>query len=200
VKFHETPLLGAFVIEPEPRGDSRGFFARFFCEKEFAAVGAETRFVQINNSLSGRKGTLRGLHYQVSPSAEVKVTRCVRGAFYYVLADLRPDSPTFQRTFGVELTSENRLMAYVPRGVATGTLTLTDDAEAIYLASAFYAPECERGLRYDDPWLNIAWPIEPVEISAKDTAWPSFDPNYHAIDRLRGLLPEMPVAVEEAIA
>jgi dTDP-4-dehydrorhamnose 3,5-epimerase len=188
LKFHETPLVGSYRIEPEPRGDSRGFFARFFCENEFAAAGAETRFVQINNSLSGRKGTLRGLHYQLAPSAEVKVTRCVRGAFYYVLADLRPDSPTFRRWFGTELTSENRLMMYVPRGVATGTLTLTDDAEAIYLTSDFYAPECERGLRYDDPWLGIAWPLEPVEISAKDVSWPLFDPDYHAIASLRGLL------------
>jgi dTDP-4-dehydrorhamnose 3,5-epimerase len=200
LKFLETPLFGAYLVEPEPRGDSRGFFARFFCENEFAAVGAETRYVQINNSLSVRKGTLRGLHYQLAPSAEVKVTRCVRGAFYYLLADLRPDSPTFRRTFGAELTSENRLTMYVPRGVATGTLTLTDNAEGIYLSSDFYAPERERGLRYDDPWLGIAWPIEPVELSSKDAAWPAFDPGFHGIQSLRGLLPETPRASEGAAA
>jgi dTDP-4-dehydrorhamnose 3,5-epimerase len=200
VKFLETPLFGAYLVEPEPRGDSRGFFARFFCEKEFADAGAETRYVQINNSLSSRKGTLRGLHYQLAPSAEVKVTRCVRGAFYYLLADLRPDSPTFRRTFGAELNSENRLTMYVPRGVATGTLTLTDNAEGIYLSSDFYAPERERGLRYDDPWLGITWPIDPVEISSKDVAWPAFDPGYHGIQSLCGLLPETRFEPKGAVA
>jgi dTDP-4-dehydrorhamnose 3,5-epimerase len=187
--FHETPLFGAYVIEPEPRGDSRGFFARFFCEKEFAAAGTETRFTQINNSLSARKGTIRGLHYQLAPSAEAKVARCVQGAFYYVVADLRPDSPTFRRWFGVELSSRNRLMMYVPRGCAAGLQTLADDTESLYLVSDFYAPERERGLRYDDPWLGISWPLEPTEISAKDQGWPDFNPEYHALESLRGLLP-----------
>lgn len=200
MKFHDTPLHGAQIIEPERRGDARGFFARFFCEKEFASAGNETRFSQINNSMSPRKGTLRGLHYQLAPSAEVKVARCVNGAFYYVVADLRPDSPTFRRWHGVELTSENRLMMYVPRGCATGMLTLTDDAEALYLVSDFYAPERERGLRHDDPWLGIEWPIEPVEISPKDRAWPDYNPEYHSLDLLRGLIPQRQESSEEAAA
>jgi dTDP-4-dehydrorhamnose 3,5-epimerase len=187
MRFHETPLNGAYLIELERRGDDRGFFARFFCEKEFAAAGAETRFVQINNSLSARKGTLRGMHYQLAPSAEVKVVRCLKGSLYDVIADLRPDSPTFGQWFGAELNSENRLMMYVPRGCAHGLLTLADDTEALYLVSDPYAPDRERGMRFDDPWLGIEWPIAPVEISPKDRAWPDFDPDYHGVEALRGL-------------
>ena len=198
MKFHEAPIFGAHVIEPERRGDTRGFFARVFCEEEFAAAGVETRFAQINNSLSARQGTLRGLHYQLAPSAEVKVARCVQGSIYYVVADLRPDSPSFRQWFGVELNSDNRLMMYVPRGCATAMLTLSDNAEALYLASDFYAPERERGLRYDDPWLGIAWPAKPTEISPKDRAWPDFDPKYHRIEDLRGLLPGRQAAKETA--
>jgi dTDP-4-dehydrorhamnose 3,5-epimerase len=200
MKFHETAVYGAHVIEPERRGDTRGFFARFFCEKEFAAAGAETRFVQVNNAFSGRKGTLRGLHYQLGPSAEAKVTRCVQGSFYYVIADLRPDSPTFGRWFGTELNSDNRLMMYVPRGCATGMITLADDSESLYLVSDFYAPERERGIRHDDPWLGIEWPVEPVEISPKDRAWPDFDPADHALEPLRGLIGRRGAMTEEAAA
>ena len=172
MKFHNTPLDGARVIELERRGDDRGFFARYFCEREFGANGLETRFVQINNSLSARKGTLRGLHYQLPPAAEVKVVRCVRGAFWDAIVDLRPDSPTFKKWFGRELTADNRLMMYVPRGFGHAILTLTDEAEAIYLVSAFYAPQHERGVRWNDPAIGIAWPIAPVEISPKDAGWP----------------------------
>lgn len=172
MKFHDTPLDGARVIDLEKRGDERGFFARYFCEREFAAAGLETSFVQINNSLSVKKGTLRGLHYQLPPAAEVKVVRCVRGAMWDVIVDLRPDSPTFKKWFGLELTADNRLMMYVPRGFAHAILTLTDDTEALYLVSAFYAPNLERGLRWNDPAIAIEWPIKPVEISAKDAKWP----------------------------
>lgn len=172
MRFHETPLDGARVIELDKHSDGRGFFARYFCEREFAAAGLETRFMQMNNSLSASKGTLRGLHYQLPPAAEVKVVRCVRGAFWDVVVDLRPDSRTFKKWFGLDLTADNRLMMYVPRGFAHGILTLTDDAEAFYLVSAFYTPELERGLRWNDPAIGIEWPIEPVEISAKDAKWP----------------------------
>lgn len=187
MKFHNTRLDGARVIELEKRGDSRGFFARYFCEREFAANGLETRFVQINNSLSARTGTLRGLHYQLPPAAEVKVVRCVRGAFWDAIVDLRPDSPTFKKWFGLELTADNRLMMYVPRGFAHAMLTLTDDAEAIYLVSAFYGPQQERGLRWNDAAIGIKWPIEPVEISPKDANWPDLDPIFHGIELMRGL-------------
>lgn len=187
MKFHKTPLEGARVIELEKRGDDRGFFARYFCEREFAADGLETRFVQINNSLSSKKGTLRGMHYQLPPSPEVKVVRCVRGSLWDAIVDLRPDSPTFMKWFGAELSAENRLMMYVPRGFAHGLLTLTDDVEAIYLVSAFYDPQAERGLRWNDPAIGIEWPIAPVEISPKDAKWPDFDPAFHGVEAMRGL-------------
>lgn len=185
--FHKTPLDGARVIELEKRGDDRGFFARLFCEKEFAAEGLETRFVQINNSLSSKRGTLRGLHYQLPPSGEVKVVRAIRGALYDVIVDLRAGSPTFGKWFGAELSAENRMMMYVPRGFAHAFITLTDDTEALYLVSDFYAPECERGLRFNDPAFGIEWPIEPVEVSEKDRAWPDFNPEFHGTELMRGL-------------
>jgi dTDP-4-dehydrorhamnose 3,5-epimerase len=185
--FHKTPLEGAYLIELERRGDSRGFFARFFCEREFGEHGLETRFVQVNNSLTGKKGTLRGLHYQLPPSGEVKLVRAIRGALYDVIVDLRAGSPTFGKWFGAELNDENRLMMYVPRGFAHAFLTLTDDVEALYLVSAFYAPECERGVRFNDPAIGIAWPTEPVEVSDKDRSWPDFNADFHGVELMRGL-------------
>jgi dTDP-4-dehydrorhamnose 3,5-epimerase len=188
MKFHKTPLVGAYTIELEKHGDERGFFSRFFCEKEFAAAGLETRFPQINNSVSARKGAVRGLHYQLAPNAEVKAMRCVRGAMYDVIVDLRAGSPTYLQWFGTELTAENRTMMYVPRGFAHGFMSLTDEVEVVYMASAFYAPESERGLRWDDPTIGVKWPIEPVEVSDKDRAWPDFDPVWHGVEMLRGVL------------
>ena len=185
--FHETPLEGVRLIELEKRGDDRGFFARFFCENEFGAAGLDTRFAQMNNSLNTRRGTLRGLHYQLPPEGEVKVVRCIRGALWDVVADMRPDSPTFGKWFGAELTAENRLMMYAPRGFAHGFITLSDEAEALYLASNAYAPQFERGVRWNDPWLGIQWPAQPAEISPKDASWPDFDPAYHAVEQMRGL-------------
>jgi dTDP-4-dehydrorhamnose 3,5-epimerase len=185
--FHPAPLRGAFTIDLEKRGDDRGFFARFFCVNEFAQYGLETRFVQANNSLSTKSGTLRGMHYQSVPSAEVKVVRCLRGAVWDVIIDIRPDSPTFGRSFGAELSADNRRMMYVPRGFAHGVLTLTDDSELLYLVSDFYAPEDERGIRWNDPRFDVQWPVEPTEISAKDAAWPDFDASWHAVESLRGI-------------
>ena len=185
--FHKTPLEGVFLIEPEKRGDERGFFARVFCDDEFATHGLETRFVQANNSLTAKKGTLRGMHYQLPPAAEVKLVRCIRGGFHDLIVDLRPDSPSFGKWFGADLTAENRMTMYVPRGFAHGFVTLTEDAEAYYLVSAPYAPQQERGLRFDDPWFAAQWPVRPTEVSAKDGSWPAFDPVYHAIESLRGI-------------
>jgi dTDP-4-dehydrorhamnose 3,5-epimerase len=187
VKVHPTPLQDARLIELEKIGDDRGFFARLFCENEFAAAGLAARFVQVNNSLSAKKGTLRGLHYQLAPAAEVKLVRCVRGALFDVIVDMRPDSTSFAKWFGAELSAENRLMMYVPRGFAHAILTLKDDTEALYLVSDFYAPKSERGVRWNDPRFNIAWPISPSEISPKDSAWPDFDPQFHGIESLRGI-------------
>ena len=175
MKFVPTPLCGAYLIELEKRGDHRGFFARFFCEQEFAASGLETRFVQVNNSLTAGAGTLRGMHFQLPPAAEVKVVRCIRGALHDVIIDLRADSPTYLKWFGADLSAENRAMMYVPRGFAHGFITLVDDTEALYLVSAPYAPELERGVRFDDPSFGISWPLAPTEMSAKDRAWPDHD-------------------------
>jgi dTDP-4-dehydrorhamnose 3,5-epimerase len=172
--FQPTPLAGAYLIETEKRGDERGFFARMFCEQEFAKAGLVSRFVQTNNSWSAKKGTLRGLHYQAPPHAEVKLMRCIRGAIFDVIVDVRPNSPTYKKWFGAELTAENRLMMYVPEGFAHGLITLVDDTEIIYPVSAPYAPQSERGIRYNDPALAIEWPVMPGEISAKDTSWPDF--------------------------
>jgi dTDP-4-dehydrorhamnose 3,5-epimerase len=187
IGFEPTPVHGAYVIDPLRRGDDRGFFSRMFCTDEFAEHGLESRFLQVNNSLSRRRHTLRGMHYQLPPAAEVKLVRCVAGRLFDVVADLRPDSPSFGKWFGVELTAENRRMLYVPRGCAHGFLTLEDDTEALYLVSDRYAPGEERGLRYDDPFLGIAWPAEPVELSPKDRNWPAFDPAFHGTERMRGL-------------
>jgi dTDP-4-dehydrorhamnose 3,5-epimerase len=188
MKFHPTPLVGAYTIELEKHGDDRGFFARVFCQREFEAAGAATPIAQINNSLSAKAGTLRGMHYQLPPAAEIKVVRCIRGTLHDVIIDLRPDSPTFGQSFGAELTAQNRLMMYVPRGFAHGLLTLADDTEAVYFVSAFYAPAEERGVRFDDPRFDVTWPRTPAEISPKDRAWPDFDATFHGTELLRGLL------------
>lgn len=177
--FTETPLRGAYLIDLEKRGDDRGFFARAFCEQEFGAHELATRFVQVNNSLSAQKGTLRGMHYQLVPKAETKLVRSIRGALYDVILDLRDGSPTFGKSFGAELTAENRRMMYVPKGFAHGFITLADDSEALYFVDEFYAPGQERGIRWNDPRFAIQWPIAPVVISDKDRSHGDFDPAWH---------------------
>jgi dTDP-4-dehydrorhamnose 3,5-epimerase len=177
--FTETPLAGAWLIDLEKRGDDRGFFARAFCVNEFGKHGLATQFVQVNNSLSAQKGTLRGMHYQLAPKAETKVVRCIRGALWDVILDLRQGSPTFGKSFGAELTAENRRMMYVPKGFAHGFITLTEDAEAFYFVDEFYAPDRERGVRFDDPRFRIAWPIPPAVVSDKDRSHRDFDPAWH---------------------
>jgi dTDP-4-dehydrorhamnose 3,5-epimerase len=179
VKFVQTPISGAFVIHLEARADDRGWFARFFCQREFEEHGLSSRVAQINNSLNKYKHTLRGLHYQLPPKAENKIVRCIRGAFWDVIVDLRPGSPTFLKHFGTELSAENRLTLYVPEGCATGLITLEENTESIYLTSEFYSPELERGLRYDDPKLSIQWPAQPAVVSEKDLKHPPFDPAIH---------------------
>lgn len=188
MKFEKTTLAGVFLIDLEPRADVRGSFARLFCEEEFRARGLETRYVQVNNSITTKRGTLRGMHYQLPPSAEVKVVRCVTGALFDVVLDLRPDSPTFGKSFGAELSASNRTMMYVPRGCAHGFLSTSDNAEALYFVSAPYGPADERGLRYDDKAFDIEWPFEPLEVSDKDRSWRDYDVEFHGTDRLKGLL------------
>jgi len=179
--FTPTPLAGAYLIDLEKKGDDRGFFARTFCEHEFGEYNLVKHFCQVNNSLSVRKGTLRGMHYQLTPRAETKIVRCIRGALYDMIIDLRQDSPTFAHSFGAELSAENRRIMYVPKGFAHGFLTLTDEAEAFYFVDEFYSPDHERGIRYDDPKFKLQWPARPTVISDKDKSQPDFDPLWHLI-------------------
>ena len=177
--FTETPIPGAYLIDLEKRGDDRGFFARAFCAKEFADHQLVTQFVQVNNSLSAQKGTLRGMHYQLAPKAETKLVRCIHGALYDLILDLRQGSPTFGQSFGAELSADNRRMMYVPKGFAHGFLTLADDTEAFYFVDEGYAPECERGIRWNDPRFRLPWPIAPSVLSDKDAHHRDFDPAWH---------------------
>jgi dTDP-4-dehydrorhamnose 3,5-epimerase len=184
---HGTPLPGAYTLEPDRQVDSRGFFARVFCEREFAEAGLNTRFPQVSVSCNKLRGTLRGMHYRLPPACEIKLVRCVRGALYDVIVDLRPDSASFGRWFGTELSAGNGRMLYIPRGFAHGYLTLADDTEVMYWISEFHAPGQERGLRHDDPWMAIDWPQAPAVMADKDRSWPLFEPGYHGIESLRGL-------------
>ena len=171
--FRETPLTGAFLIELEKRADERGFFARTWCRREFEEKGLDTRIAQCSTSFNERRGTLRGLHYQAPPHAEVKLVRCTRGALYDVIVDIRPESPTYLAWFGAELTAENGRMLYIPEGVAHGFQTLADGTEVFYQISKDYAPDAARGLRWDDPALGIDWPQASERIlSEKDRSWP----------------------------
>jgi len=174
--FTETPLRGAFVIELEPRNDERGFFARAFCQNELAERGLENGITQANMSYNFKRGTLRGMHYQVPPHAEVKMVRCIAGAIYDVIVDIRKDSPTYLEWFGVELSAANRRMFYVPAGFAHGYQALTDDTEVLYLVTEFYTPNAERGVRWDDPAFKIEWPIANPILSPKDTVHADFQP------------------------
>lgn len=174
MKFIETPLSGAYIIEPEPKTDHRGFFGRLWCEEELRERGLETRIVQSNVGFSHRKGTLRGLHYQQAPHEEVKIVRCTRGSVYDVIVDLRPESATFGRWFGTQLSEHNRRMIYVPEGFAQGYLTLQDDSEIYYHTSQRFAPQAATGVRYDDPQFGIDWPEAVTVISEQDLNWPDF--------------------------
>jgi dTDP-4-dehydrorhamnose 3,5-epimerase len=179
MKFHETPLPGAKVIELERREDQRGFFARLFCQQQFLRHGLEQAIAQVNTSFSRQRGTLRGLHYQLPPKAETKLVRCIRGSIYDVILDLRAASPTCGQWFGLELTAENRKMLYVPKGFAHGFLTLADNSEVLYFASEFYSPECERTVRWNDQKFSVHWPFSPKVVSEKDARQPDFDPAHH---------------------
>jgi dTDP-4-dehydrorhamnose 3,5-epimerase len=173
--FRETQLKGAFIVEMEPIQDSRGFFARAWCQKEFEAHWLISSFVQNNLTFTPKRGTLRGLHYQVAPHEEVKLVRCTRGATYDVIVDLRPESPTYRRWLGTELTEDNHRMVYIPAGFAHGYQILADGTEVFYQVGQFYAPEYERGIRWDDPAFGIDWPINPPAVlSDKDRSWPDY--------------------------
>ena len=172
MRFTPTGLAGAYLIHLAPNVDERGLFARAFCAREFAAHGLETSYVQANISTNARAGTVRVMHFQRSPDAEVKLVRCVNGAIYDVIVDMREGSQTYLRSFGAELSDEQGLMMYVPKGFAHGYQALTNGASVFYMVSAFYAPHSEGGLRFDDPKLAIKWPRAVADVSDKDARWP----------------------------
>lgn len=173
--FHETRLAGAYLIDIERLSDERGFFARTWCRREFAAQNLETDYVQASISVNPLRGTLRGLHFQSPPHSETKLVQCVRGAIYDVIVDLRPASPTFRQWLGVELTAASHRMLYIPAAFAHGFQTLEDNTEVSYLISTFHVPEAARGIRHDDPVLGIAWPMKISRISEKDRRLPTID-------------------------
>lgn len=174
MRFIPTPLAGAYLIEPEPVPDERGFFARTWCRNEFAENGLNPDLLQCNISYNKTRGTLRGMHYQQAPHAEAKLVRCTQGGIYDVIIDLRPDSGTFTRWFGAELTAENRNALYVPEGFAHGFITLRDDTEVLYQMTEFFHAECAAGVRWDDPVFSIQWPAEVKVISERDKSYRNF--------------------------
>lgn len=177
MKFTETKLRGAYIVELETINDERGFFARSWCEKEFAEHGLNSKLVQCNISFNQKKGTLRGMHYQAKPYEEAKLVRCTQGAIYDVIIDIRQDSPTFKQWLGIELTAENRQMLYIPEGFAHGFQTLVDNTEVFYQMSEFYYAESARGIRWGDPQIGIKWLItDNLIISEKDQSYEMFDP------------------------
>ena len=172
--FHETPLEGAYVIEPKKIVDDRGFFGRVWCKDEFEQIGLNYHLAQSNFGFSHHKGTLRGLHFQVAPHAEVKILRCTKGSIFDVIVDLRRDSKTFKKWFGIELNEKNSKMIYVPEGFAQGYMTLEDNTEIYYHTTCSYHPESAFGVRYNDPAFQIDWPLKPAVISEQDQKWPDF--------------------------
>jgi dTDP-4-dehydrorhamnose 3,5-epimerase len=176
MRFTETKVAGAYLVEPEPIADERGFFARTWCREEFAANGLNPDLAQANLSFNARRGTLRGMHYQAAPHEEAKLVRCTRGAIFDVALDLRPGSSSYLAWFGTELTDANRHMLYVPEGCAHGFLTLEDATEVAYQMSTPYAPAAARGVRWDDPAFGIEWPGEVLVINERDRSYPDLDP------------------------
>lgn len=174
MKFCETRICGVFEIRLEPHTDERGFFARTWCQEEFANHGLNSKLVQCNISRNTRRGTLRGMHFQEAPFSETKIVRCTRGSVYDVVVDLRPQSKTFKNWIAVTLTDEEGNSLYIPDGCAHGFLTLTDDADVFYQMSDYYKPEAARGVRWDDPAFGIHWPAEVKVLSGRDRTYPDF--------------------------
>ena len=179
--FTETKLSGAYVISLEPKGDSRGWFARTYCRDEFSRIGHDKDWMQINHSHTTNKGTVRGMHFQHPPFSEIKLIRCVTGAVYDVIVDIRKNSPTFLQWIGVELSAANHQMIYIPEGFAHGFQSMTDHAELIYHHSTMYSPGHEGGLSYKDPVLQIDWPLAMTVISDRDASHPFIDSNFKGI-------------------
>jgi len=181
MKFQPLPLPGAYQIDLEPRGDTRGRFTRLFCAKELAAIGHAKPIVNVNHSYTQKAGTIRGMHFQNPPDCEVKIVKCLRGAIWDCIVDVRRYSPTWLQWTGLELTESNHRMIYVPEGFAHGFQALTDDVEIVYFVSHFYAPDNEAGLRFDDPALTIAWPTGVTEVSSRDKAHPLLNHEFQGV-------------------
>ena len=179
--FTETKLHGSYVIGLEPYSDERGWFARTYCKNEFAAIGHSAEWVQLNHSFTKLPGAIRGMHYQLPPFSEIKLVRCIAGAVFDVIIDLRKDSPTFLQWFGTEISAANRNMMYIPAGFAHGFQTLSDDAELIYHHSQFYEPGVEGGISYDDPKVKIEWPLGLTTISERDMEHPYLGNEFEGI-------------------
>jgi dTDP-4-dehydrorhamnose 3,5-epimerase len=176
VRFEELALKGAYLIDIDPFADNRGFFARTFCQDEFAARGLVAGFSQASVSFNNRRGTVRGMHYSIAPHAETKLVRCTAGAVYDVIVDLRPGSPTFLDAIGVELSGRNRRAVYIPAGLAHGFQALTDDTEVLYLIDIPYVESSARGIRWNDPAVQIDWPCPITAIAERDEQFPDWKP------------------------
>ena len=185
MKFTETVLKGSYIIDLEPIVDERGWFVRTFCKDEFLRIGHTAEWVQLNHSFTKKKGTIRGMHFQLSPFAEIKLVRCISGAVFDVIIDLRKSSSTFLQWFGVELSAENKKMIYIPEGFAHGFQTLSGDCELLYHHSALYTPGFEGGIRYNDKLVNINWPKKVTEISKRDKQHPLLDENFGGINIIK---------------
>jgi dTDP-4-dehydrorhamnose 3,5-epimerase len=182
MKFERTKLLGAYLIHPEPFSDDRGWFARTYCKKEFEEIGHVGEWVQLNHSTTYKKGAIRGMHFQVHPYEEIKMVRCIAGAIYDVIIDLRKGSPSFLKWFGAELSAANRNMLYIPKGFAHGFQTLTENCELIYHHGSFYMPNSEGGIRYDDKKVGIVWKLPLSSISERDNNHPYLDNSFTGLN------------------
>ncbi len=172
MKFTATKIQGLYIIEGEPRADERGYLMRTFCQDELAKNGLEFNIVQANQTLTKAKNTVRGMHWQLAPKTEDKIVQCLRGTIYDVALDVRPDSPTYGQWVAIELSGDNKKMFLIPKGLAHGFQTLTDNCEVQYFMSEFYSPEHASGVRWDDPFFNIKWPLANPSLSEKDKVWP----------------------------
>jgi dTDP-4-dehydrorhamnose 3,5-epimerase len=179
--FSQTPLQGSYVINLSPYSDERGWFARTYCENEFTEIGHGARWVQMNHSYTTKRGTVRGMHYQLPPYREIKMVRCVRGKVFDVIIDIRRSSATFLQWFGVELSPTAMNMLYIPEGFAHGFQTLADDSELLYHHSEFYMPNAEGGIRYDDPTVDIKWPLQVTSVSERDLNHPLLTKEFKGI-------------------
>jgi dTDP-4-dehydrorhamnose 3,5-epimerase len=179
--FTPTSLAGAYIIEPAVHTDDRGSFFRYFCKEEFRQIGHQAEWVQLNHSITAKKATVRGMHYQQPPHTEIKMIRCIAGTVLDIIVDVRENSPGFLQWFGVELSEKNRKMIYIPEGFAHGFQALSDNCELIYHHSAYYTPGFEAGIRYNDPLVNINWPLEPILLSERDRAHPLISPSFRGI-------------------